>query len=90
MTFSNPGLKYTAKFIEEASGAAGSDMRSCQIEEKDGKQMRTFTGKVTRSQSTRPDAERDIERWCEMNPSELPKGGGTIAKTIDLNEVRIR
>jgi hypothetical protein len=91
MTFSNPRLKYTVTFPKDLIDNSEAGFRSCRIEERNGKrQIRTFIGKVPRSQSTRLDVERDIERWCELNRRELPKAGGMIARTINLDAVRTR
>jgi len=86
---SNPRLKYTATFPKVLIDDSDTGFRSSRIEEKDGKRLiRTFIGKVPRSQSTRPDVERTIERWWELNRRAVPEAGGMIAKTISLNQVR--
>jgi hypothetical protein len=88
MTFSKPGLKFSAKPAEQANDPSGSDFCSYRIEVRDaGRLTRTFTGKVTKTQATRPQAERDIERWCELYPYKLPRDGGTVE--IDLSSIAI-
>lgn len=88
MTFARPGLRYSAKFPEQANDPSGSDFRHCRVEERDGARLaRTFTDKVTKTQSTRPQVEREIEHWCELNPDKLPKDGDTVE--IDLSSIAI-
>ena len=45
--------------------------------------MRTFTGKVPRSQSTRKRVRQDIARWCEIHLSRLPEDGGAVILDLD-------
>jgi hypothetical protein len=63
-----------------------SDFRICEIKE-GGTERLVFTGRVLKSQATRPKVERDIARWCELNPNKLPKDGGTVL--IDLASISI-
>jgi hypothetical protein len=63
-----------------------SDFRICEIKER-GTERLVFTGRVLKSQATRPQVERDIARWCEPNPNKLPNDGGTVL--IDLASISI-
>jgi len=54
------------------------------VEERDGERLvRTFTGKVPRSQSTRKRVRQDIARWCEIHLSRLPNDGGAVILDLD-------
>jgi hypothetical protein len=54
------------------------------IEERDGERLvRTFTGKVPRSQDARKHAKQDIVRWCELNPGRPPTKSGTVVLDLD-------
>jgi len=68
--------------------SSGFDLRIYEIEVRNADRLvRTFTGKVSKSQATRPEVERNIARWCELNAEKLPNDGGTI--TIDLASISI-
>jgi hypothetical protein len=45
--------------------------------------VRTFTGKVPRSQSTRKRVRQDIARWCEIHLRRLPEDGGAVMLDLD-------
>jgi hypothetical protein len=87
VTFPKPKLKFSAELFPREMVDEAGDFRHCRIEEfhcEDA--VRAFVGKLTRSQAARQGAERDIERWCELNPGKLPAEGGTVL--IDLDEIR--
>ena len=65
---------FKVDFSEKNDDPLDFAFRHCRIEERDGERLvRTFTGKVPRSQSTRKRAKQDIARWCELHPTRLPK-----------------
>lgn len=79
--------KFSAKLLKE-NDPSGFDFCVYGIEERNSERLvRTFRGKVSKSQARRPEAERDIVRWCELNPNKLPEDGGTV--TIDLASISI-
>ena len=82
MTFSKPGLTFSVDFSLKTDDPLDPDFRHCQIEERDG-ELRTFTGKVPRSQAARKHAKQDIVRWCELNRRRLPTNGGTVVFDLD-------
>ena len=45
--------------------------------------VRTFTGKVPRSQASRKQVKQDIVRWCELHPKRLPENGGAVVLDLD-------
>ena len=52
--------------------------------ERDGARLvRSFTGKVPRSQSTRKRVRQDIARWCEIHLRRLPENGGAVILDLD-------
>lgn len=86
MTFSKPGLTFSVDFSLKTDDLLDPDFRHCQIEERDGERLvRTFTGKVPRSQAARKHAKQDIVRWCELNPRRRPTNGGTVV--LDLDQI---
>ena len=86
MTFSKPGLKYSVELSEEMDERSDLAYRHCRIEEfSDERLMRTFTGKVLRTQATRQKVKEQIERWCELFPDKLPGESGTVI--IDLSPI---
>jgi hypothetical protein len=65
MTFFKPGLTFSVDFSLKTDDPLDPDFRHCRIEEGDGERLvRTFTGKVPRSQAARKHAKQDIARWC--------------------------
>jgi hypothetical protein len=87
VTFSKPKLKFSAELFPREMVDETGDFLHCRIEQFEGENVvRAFVGKLTRSQAARQGAERDIERWCELNPGKLPEEGGTVP--IDLDEIR--
>ena len=84
MTIAKPGLTFSIDFSMKTVDLSDPDFRHCEIEERDGERLvRTFTGKVPRSQATRKHAKQDIVRWCELNARRLPKNGGTVVLDLD-------
>jgi hypothetical protein len=88
MTFSRSRLKFSAElFPREMVDEHSPDFRHCRVQKLEGEAVvLTFLGKLTRSQAVRNGAERDIERWCELNPDKLPSEGGTVL--INLDEIQ--
>jgi hypothetical protein len=86
MTFSKPGLRFSVDFSLKTDDPLDPDFRHCRIEERDGELLvRTFTGKVPRSQAARKHAKQDVVRWCELNPMRLPTDGRTVV--LDLDQI---
>jgi hypothetical protein len=86
MTFAKPGQKYLVDWSRKTDDHSDLAFRHCRIKKIDGARLiRTFTGKVPRSQSTRRKVKHYIVRWCELHPARLPKDGGTVV--LDLNYV---
>ncbi len=84
MTFSRPGLTLSVDFSLKTDDTSDHDFRHCRIMERDGERLvRTFTGKVPRSQSTRKRVRQDIARWCEIHLRRLPENGGAVMLDLD-------
>ena len=84
MTLTKPRPIFVVDFSEKKDDPSDPDLRDCQIEERDGERsVRTFIGKVPRSQAARKHAKQDIVRWCELNPRRLPKNGRTVVLDLD-------
>jgi hypothetical protein len=77
------------RFSVEKMAADEPNWRFYKIEERgNDRLLRTFTGRVIQTQATRPRAEEEIARWCDINSDNLPDDGGIVA--IDLNNVQLR
>ncbi len=86
MTFSKLGLTFSVDFSLKTDDPLDPDFRHCRIEERDGERLvRTFTGKMARSQAARKHAKQHIVRWRELNPRRLPMNGGTVV--LDLDQI---
>jgi hypothetical protein len=84
MTFSTPAVKFLVDFSLKTDDRSDLYFRHCRIEEIDGVRLvRTFTGKVPRSQVAREHAKQDVVRWCEIHLSRLPKDGGAVILDLD-------
>ena len=84
MTHTQPRLIFKVNFSEKNDDALDFAFRHCLIMERDGARLvRTFTGKVPRSQSTRKRVRQDIARWCEIHLSRLPEDGGAVILDLD-------
>jgi hypothetical protein len=84
MTFAKPALTFSVDLSLKADDPLDPDFRHCRIEERDGERLvRTFTGKVPRSQAARKHAKQDIVRWCELHPTRLPNDGGAVVLDLD-------
>ena len=77
-------MKFLVDFSSKTDDQSDLYFRHCRIEETDGARLvRTFTGKVSRSQAARKQVKDRIVRWCELNPKRLPKNGGTVVLDLD-------
>ena len=84
MTLTKPRPAFTVDFSKKNDDPLDFAFRHCRIEESAGaRHVRTFTGKVPRSQSTRKRVRKDIARWCEIHLSRLPKDGGAVILDLD-------
>ena len=84
MRDTNPRPRFKVDFSERNDDPLDVAFRHCLITERDGTRLvRTFTGKVPRSQSTRKRVRRDIARWCEIHLRRLPEDGGTVILDLD-------
>jgi hypothetical protein len=88
MTFSKPGLTFSVNFSLKTDDPSDLAFRHCRIMERDSARLvRTFTGKIPRSQSTRKQVKSHIARWCELNPARLPMNGAAIVLDLDHDHV---
>ena len=86
MTLTKPRAIFKVDFSEKNDDPLDFAFRQCRIMERDAARLvRTFTGKVPRSQAARKHAKQDIVRWCELNPRRLPTTGGTVV--LDLDQI---
>ncbi len=84
MTLTKPRPTFKVDFSEKNDDPLDFAFRHCRIMERDAARLvRTFTGKVPRSQSTRKRVRQDIARWCEIHLSRLPKDGGAVILDLD-------
>ena len=84
MAHTQPRPIFKVDFSEKKDDRSDPYFRHCQIEERNGERLvRTFTGKVPRSQSTRKRVRQDIARWCEIHLRRLPENGGAIMLDLD-------
>jgi hypothetical protein len=84
MTLTKPKAIFKVDFSEKNDDPLDFAFRHCRIEERDGTRLvRTFIGKVPRSQSTRKRVRQDIACWCEIHLSRLPKDGGAVILDLD-------
>ena len=84
MTHAKPRPTFKVNFSAKNDDPLDFAFRHCLIMERDGARLvRTFTGKVPRSQAARKHAKQDIVRWCELNPRRLPTNGGTVVLDLD-------
>ncbi len=84
MTHTQPRPIFKVNFSEKSDDPLDFAFRHCRIMERDGERLvRTFTGKVPRSQSTRKRVRQDIARWCEIHLSRLPTDGGAVILDLD-------
>jgi hypothetical protein len=84
MTLTKPRPIFKVDFSEKKDDPLDFAFRHCRIMESDGARLvRTFTGKVPRSQSTRKRVRQDIARWCEIHLRRLPENGGAIIVDLD-------
>jgi hypothetical protein len=82
-------LSGSDRFSVEKVAADEPNWRFYKIEERENDRLvRTFTGRITQTQATRPRAEEEIARWCDINSDKLPGDGGIVA--IDLDNVQLR
>jgi len=67
---------FNANFSTKKDEPPDLTFRHCRIEEREGEHVvRSFTGKVPRSQAARKQVKPDIALWCELHPKRLPKNG---------------
>jgi hypothetical protein len=84
MTHAKPRPTFKVDFSERNDDHLDFAFRHCRIMERDGARLvRTFTGKVPRSQSTRKRVRQDIARWCEIHLRRLPEDGGAVIVDLD-------
>ena len=84
MALTKPRLIFKVNFSEKNDDALDFAFRHCLIMERDGARLvRTFTGKVPRSQSTRKRVRQSIARWCEIHLRRLPEDGGAVILDLD-------
>ena len=84
MTLTKPSATFRVDFSEKKDDPLDFAFRHCRIVERDGVRLvRTFTGKVPRSQSTRKRVRQDIARWCEIHLWRLPEDGGAVILDLD-------
>ena len=84
MTHTKLRPTFKVDFSEKKDDPLDFAFRHCRIMESDGARLvRTFTGKVPRSQSTRKRVRQDIARWCEIHLRRLPKDGGAVILDLD-------
>jgi hypothetical protein len=84
MTLTKPRPTFKVDFSEKNDDPLDVAFRHCRIMERDGVRLvRTFSGKVPRSQSTRKRVRQDIARWCEIHLRGLPKDGGAVMLDLD-------
>jgi hypothetical protein len=84
MTLTKPRPIFKVDFSEKNDDPLDFTFRHCRIMERDAARLvRTFTGKVPRSQSTRKRVRQDIARWCEIHLSRLPNDGGAVILDLD-------
>jgi hypothetical protein len=91
MTLTKPRPIFKVDFSEKKDDPLDFAFRHYRIMKSDGARLvRTFTGKVPRSQSTRKRVRQDIARWCEIHLRRLPEDGGAIIVDLDLHmEARV-
>jgi hypothetical protein len=94
MTLTKPRSTFKVDFSEKKDDPLDFAFRHCRIMESDGARLvRTFTGKVPRSQSTRKRVRQDIARWCEIHLiiRRLPEDGGAVIIDLDyIMETRVK
>ena len=84
MTLTKPRPIFVVDFSEKKDDPLDFAFRHCRIMERDRERLvRTFTGKVPRSQSTRKRVRQDIARWCEIHLRSLPEDGGAVILDLD-------
>ena len=84
MTFASPLRRFSATY--KSDDPANSEWRLYEVRElEEERLLRTFIGRVTRTQASRPDVEGAIARWCKLFPQKLTAGGQVIP--FDLDEV---
>jgi hypothetical protein len=84
MTLTKLRPTFKVDFSEKRDDHLDFAFRHCRIMERDGERLvRTFTGKVPRSQSSRKRVRQDIARWCEIHLRRLPEDGGAIIVDLD-------
>lgn len=84
MKLNQPRPIFKINFSEKNDDLSDLEFRHCRIMERDGGRLvRTFTGKVPRSQSTRKQVRKDIVRWCELHPKRLPENRGAVVLDLD-------
>jgi hypothetical protein len=84
MTHTQPRPIFKVDFSEKKDDPLDFAFRHCRIIERDGERLvRTFTGKVPRSQSARKRVRQDIARWCEIHLRRLPENGGAVIVDLD-------
>ena len=84
MTLTKPRPIFKVDFSEKKDDSLELAFRHCRIMERDGARLvRTFTGKVPRSQVARKQVMQDIVRWCELHPKRLPENGGSVVLDLD-------
>jgi hypothetical protein len=81
----NLGLWYMARLVDDADRICSYRVQ----ERRAGKLIREFTCKVPSTQraTATPSDVLKVERWCELNPAELPENGGIAP--VNLDTVRI-
>ena len=74
MTDTQPRPIFKVNFSEKNDDPSDLAFRHCRIMERDGARIvRTFTGKVPRSQVARKQVKQDIVRWCELHLRGCPR-----------------